>query len=371
VKEFPHKRLLVFIVLFLFVLPAEAQIDVFLHPKKFYKKFFPNLKIKRVPVDSTYIKSYPNFLSVGTHVISPAIVLNVSPRESKYLDHASTFRTNISDILGFSGSYRYLNVGFAVLLKSRTKKDDDYASSFYRTATIKYNSPAYYLQFRYLKLKGLTDVNSNNNFDLSRRFLTRPDMAVKEFQFEGMYNFDWKRYSYLAPLTFSQRQVKSRMGFLLKAGVYYTDFSGTSPIINANQQSYYDSTFRNIKVIRSLTVRFAPGVGGNLIFLRRIYFSAMAFTSYDLYFYRYLKTTDERKSKQQNFVWTIDGKASVGYQSERLYGGLRFEGERRAAALQSVHTTMGFVYVGLEFGYRFNTPRAVRKVYKDTMPPGM
>src|SRR5688500_10491540 len=62
--------------------------NVFLHPDKFYKKFFPKLKGKRdlnTP-DSSYIRSYPNYLSVGMHILSPAIRINIKPRNTSASD---------------------------------------------------------------------------------------------------------------------------------------------------------------------------------------------------------------------------------------------------------------------------------------------
>jgi len=67
----------------------------------------------------------------------------------------------------------------------------------------------------------------------------------------------------------------------------------------------------------------------------------------------------------------LDGKASLGYQSRRLYAGLRYEAESKAGALHSMNFTAIHSYSGIELGYRFDTPPLVKKVYKKTMPPGM
>ena len=346
--------------------------NVLLHPDKFYKKFMPRFRIKRNPPDSSFIKSYPNYLSVAMHVLSPAIRLDIHSRKPgpAVYDPSSKFRTNISDIVGFSASYRFISVGFAFMLKSGMNTHQDYAPSRYRTATIKYNSAAYALQFKYLRIKGFTDVNQSNPMDPNPLYTQRPDMVNKEFQFEGLYNFSWKKYSYIAPLTFSQRQIKSHAGFLLKAGVYYNQLSSNSTIINQRQQPYYDN-FNDVRVIRSLSFKIAPGIGGNLVFLKNVYLSIAAFTSFDLYYYRYLKLPDEKADRKQAFMFVLDGKASLGYQSRRLYAGLRFEAERRAGVLQSMEMNTIYSYTGIELGYRFDTPRLIKKVYKKTMPPGM
>uniref|UniRef100_UPI002FDCF15A DUF4421 domain-containing protein n=1 Tax=Ohtaekwangia sp. TaxID=2066019 RepID=UPI002FDCF15A len=334
---------------------------------------FPNLRIKQSVPDSLYIKTYPNYLSVGAHVLSPSIRTDINSRKSLVngFDPAMKLRTNIADIAGLSVSYRFISAGFAFLLKSGMNMHDDYAKSKYRTATIKYSSEALMLQFKYIRIKGFTDINTNNHPEGNPPYTLRDDLTSKEFQFEALYNFDWKRYSYIAPLTFSQRQVKSRAGFLLKTGIYYHQLYSDSSLMNAWQRPYYPDLAK-AKVLRSLTLRIAPGAGGNLVFNRCLYFSFATFVSYDLYLYKYLDHPDDKVSGRQAFVFTVDGKFGFGYQSRRLYAGIRYEVENRIAALHDdVSLNAFYGYTGIEIGYRFDAPGVLRKVYRKTMPPGM
>ena len=350
----------------------EKEENVFLHPDKFYRKFFPHLRIRRNPPDSQYIRLYQNFLSVGVHVLSPVIRIGIDSKKSipPGIDPSLKLRTNISDIVGFSVGYRFVSAGFAYLLKSGLNTHNDYAASHYRTATIKYSGSAFSFQFKYVRIKGFTDVNTFNRIDLYQKYRQRPDMLSKDFQFEGIYNLSWKKYSYIAPLTFAQRQIKSHAGFLLKAGIYYNQLSGDSALIGHKQQIYYDD-FNGVKIIRSLSLRLAPGVGGNLVFYKQFYMSLAAFTSFDFYNYKYLKAADEKVHARQTAVFLLDGKASLGYQSRRLFMGLRYEAERRIGSLHHIQTNTIYSYTGIELGYRFNAPHIIKKIYKKTMPPGM
>jgi hypothetical protein len=356
-------------ILLLVPTTAAAQENVLLHPDKFYKKFFPHLHIKRAPLDTSYIKTYPNALSVGVHVLSPSVRLNLSPRASE-VPAASNFRTSLGDIVGLSASYRFVAAGFAFLLKSGLQKNDAYTPSAYRTATIKFLGSAYSFQFKYIRIKGFTDVGAiNRGIDGAYRF--RPDLLSKEFQFEGMYNFNWEKYSYAAPITFSQRQVRTQVGLLLKAGAFYNQLSGDSALITRTQQPYYDATFAHVTTLRRVMVEAGPGVGGNIIFRRRFFVSFVVFSSVNLYVYKYLETTQQKASARQAFVFHPEGRASIGYQSRRLYGGLRYEYDWSNAALQSIMLATASRYIGFDFGYRFTAPAAMKKFYRKTMPPGM
>ena len=326
--------------------------NVLLHPDKFYRKFFPHLSIKRNPPDSLFIKSYPSFLSVGFHGLSPSMHVDIISRSPKTdgFDPTSKFRSNITDVAGFSGTYRFVSFGISFLSKS-IYPHTDYSPSQYRTATVKYNGAADAFQFKYMRIKGFTDINQPNPLSRNPMYTQRPDVLNKEFQFEVIHNFNWKKYSYLAPITFSQRQLKSHGGFLLKAGVYYNQLSGDSTLIRQPQNQYYED-FNNVQTIRSWSIRVAPGLGGTLVFFEKIYFSVCAFASYNLYFYKYLKFPDEKVPGRQTFIFEWDGKVSMGYQSRRFFAGFHYEPGRRAGVLHSLEIISNYSFTGIDLGYR-------------------
>ena len=152
--------------------------------------------------------------------------------------------------------------------------------------------------------------------------------------------------------------------------MYYNQLSSDSTLVDARKAQFYGD-FKDVKGIKTLSIRIAPGLGSNFVFFKRYYSSLVAFPSYDLYFYKYLRDSDEKVKGRQTFVFVMEGKASLGYHSERIYGGLRIEAEKRNASLHDIAMNSMYTYLGVEFGYRFNTPRVVKKVYRETMPPGM
>ena len=360
-----------FVLLFIFRVIGQDE-NVFLHPDKFYKKFLPHFKIKRSPVDIAYIKSYPNYLSFTTRLLLPKIYFDLNPIGSNGVGEnaSSKFRTNVNTIVGFAGSYRFVTAGFAIGIKSNAGNTSGYVHTKYRTATIKYNTSKYMLQFKFMKLKGLTDINESNNQDSTKRYVTRDDITMKEFHFEGIYNFSWKKYSYIAPLDFMERQVKSRVGFMVKAGIYNTQLFSDSNLLSMRQRLYFED-FNSINRMNSYAIKLAPGLGINLVFLRRFYLSTAVFTPFNLYFNRLFIFYEDLVRKESSLQLTLDGMASIGYQSKRFYAGLRYQAESKRAVLKFISMTSVYSYIGLDVGYRFNTPKIVKKVYKKTMPPGL
>lgn len=43
----------------------------------------------------------------------------------------------------------------------------------------------------------------------------------------------------------------------------------------------------------------------------------------------------------------------------------------KSVKLNTVEMNTLFSYFGFDISYRFNTPQLVKKVYKETMPPGL
>ncbi len=346
-------------------------LKVFLHPKKFYKKFFPNLKIKKPDIDSNYIKTYPEYLTIGAHFILPDIYVDLQSKSSisGASDATSNWRTNIGNIMAFSASYRFITAGFAVVLSSNRKDKDAYAASFYRTATIKYNGEAFCFQFKYIRTRGFTDVNQANS-DSSSLYTKREDILVKEYQFEALYNLSWKKYSYYAPIDYTHRQLKTRIGFMIKAGAYYNALSADSNLLTVKQRAFFED-FNDIRIIRTTSFKLAPGVGLNVIFLKRFYAALAVFTPYNLYVYNYFTKDENLVHKGVSIAYVIDANACIGYQSERLYAGLRYQFDSKNVAFHQVDMVSLFSYFGIDFGYRFKAPKLVKKIYKATMPPGM
>ncbi len=215
----------------------------------------------------------------------------------------------------------------------------------------------------------MTDVNELNRLDTTQSYTPREDITMKEFHFEGIYNFSWKKYSYIAPIDFTQRQVKSRIGFLLKAGIYNNQIFSDTNLLSMRQRKYFEE-FDNITRMNGYSVKLAPGIGGNLVLIRRLYLSASVFVPYNLYFNR-LFTDRHLERKEASIQLVLDGTVSIGYQSKRLYAGLRYQVDSKGTKLKYISSTTVYSYAGLDIGYRFNTPKIVKRVYKKTMPPGM
>ncbi len=326
-------------------------------------------KKRRFAPDSTYIQSYPQYLTMGMFTIAPSVSMKLETQDPKAEGQnlVSDYRANISNILGFTVGYRGINVAVGFNVPSDNQRNKDLVPSKYNTFSVRLKNPVYYLFFRYSKLQGLTDMNEQNNLDTLSRYLSRGDIRLREYVFEGIYNFSWKKYSYTAPLTFLQRQLKSRVGILAKTGISYNELSADSGLVTSRQSPFFDQ-LNDVSRISGVSIKLAPGFGGNLVFFHRIYLSAALFVAYDLYLYDYTKFSDGSTKSGASFIVVLDGRASLGYQSKRFYIGLRYEVDRRGVKFSKAQLTNEYSYVGLELGYRFKAPGFMNKAYDKIVP---
>ncbi len=346
----------------------EKKENVFLHPDKFYQKYLPNLRIKYKPADSNYIKAYPkSYMIVSLHVLAPKIYVDMVPVQASFA--ASKFRTNTNTITGLSFSYRHITAGFALSLLPPIGDPPDHARSYYRTATIKYKSPIYILTFRFMKIKGVTDVNAFNSPDPLKGSTPRTDVNIKEYEFEGIYNFNWKRYSYLSTIDYTESQIRSHAGFLLKVGIYNQQIYSDTNLLSMQQRTYFEDLTDMTKMI-SYYVKVSPGVGGKLV-VKHFYISLSVFSPVGLYTNRLYASDEQRIKAETSLLWTLDGSVNIGYQSDRFYAAARCDLDSRTTGLHNMDLTSVYNYIGIDIGYRFKAPQFIKKFYRKTMPPGM
>ncbi len=191
-------------------------------------------------------------------------------------------------------------------------------------------------------------------------------MAIKSYSATGLWNFSWRKYSFAAPITYCDRQVKTRCGFMLKADASYLQLSSDSSFISPEQKIAFPD-FGNVKTVDAIVYKTGPGFGMNLIFFKRMYFSLNLFVMHNNLIYRYTDETNKQTIWRYDSNYFLDGGTGLGYSSKHFYVGLRANGENNVVRLQGakIQTTFGSVYFDL--GFRLNAPGILRKGWEKTM----
>jgi hypothetical protein len=325
-------------------------------------------KKNKAKEDSNFIQSYKQYLTIGAFSASPVSEIQLSSYK-QFAAKTSDFKANLSNTLGFTIGYRsiYLAVGFKTPtdLSSVAK----YGKSSYNSFALRVQNPRYLLSFDYRDIQGYYNTNPISTTDpvtkvKTESYIQRGDIQSQQYVISGIFNLNWKKYSYLASLIHTERQIKSKVGFLLKTSVSYNSLGSDSTLVqNINAKT---KVIHDISSLNFMSYKVGPGLGMNLVLFKRIYFSSMLFYSFDVVSFQGFDSSGKQLTSNTSVTGFAEGRAALGYQSKRFYIGMKFIGDQVTFHTTENRISTHFATVTLDIGYRFNAPGFLKKGYDAT-----
>lgn len=325
-------------------------------------------KKPKKPVDSNYIHSYREYLTVGVFTATPINTLTFTPTTITDTNNVYTtsLQSNISNSLGFTLAFRsiYFALGFRIPLDPESKSSK--GQTYFNNLGLRFNNPRFLLSIDSRKIKGYYyDLNSYKTVDDKTVYQTNETLSQSQFSIRGVYNFNWRKYSLLAPVNYTQRQVKTKIGFLLNVGFSKNKLSSDTTLVDITTASVYKS-FNNAYQLNYTSLKVGPGIGLNFVLRKRIYLSLMMFLSVDNIFYSIHSNNQLIEDKYTKNMYT-EGRASLGYQSKRFYVALKYVGDKIEFKSSDMKYENNLGIVTLDFGYRFKAPGILKKAYNATL----
>ncbi len=319
--------------------------------------------------DSLYIKDYSEQFMFGVYTSAPTLQERITTTDSKLGKYNSDFKGNLTSTFGFNVGYKVLGFSYGFKLPVNPNSIDSLGKSSYAVLGLKIRKKALTLSLDYRRYQGFYDAsttNFNKSLPDSTPFNIRPDMAVKSYSATGIWNFSWKRYSFSAPITYCDRQVKTRFGFLLKTDLSYLRLSSDSSFISSSQRVAF-ADFGNVKAIDAIVFKTGPGIGMNLVFFKRMYFSLNLFVMHNNVLYRYTDDANKMSVWRYNSNYFLEGGAGLGYSSKHFYVGLRAGGENNVVSVKGARIQTTFGTVCLDLGFRMKAPKILSKTWEKTL----
>ncbi|MFN8415915.1 MAG: DUF4421 family protein [Cytophagaceae bacterium] len=324
-------------------------------------------KKPKPPVDSNFIHSYREYLTIGIFTASPINTMYFSPRRGDSLDkYTTTLTANISNSIGFTAAFRsiYVAVGFRTPLDPESKESK--GNTISNSLGIRFNNPKFLISADYRKIKGyFNELEYHKTPDDKTIYAINGGLEQKLYSIRGIYNFNWKKYSLLAPLNYTQRQIKSKVGLLFNAGIFRNSIQSDTTLSQSSSHAQY-ITFENAYKLNYTSIKLGPGAGFNIVAIKRFYLSFMMFLSIDNVFYS-IYSNDNLLEKKYTMSMYFDGRASLGYQSKRFYLAFKYIGDRIVFFTNDMKYENSLGIVTLDFGYRFNAPGFIKKGYDATL----
>lgn len=325
--------------------------------------------IKNRRADTLYIRQYPEFLTLGIFTATPYMTIGMSPLEDSLSKFASAFEGNYSAALGFSFGYRALGFSYGVRLPLDPLEEDQMGKSSFKIFNVKIKKLPFIINLTYRRYNGFYDANTkeyDSTASADKPYSIRPDLTFRTYSGSSIINLSWRRYSYSAPINYSDRQIKTRFGFLMKGAVSYLQLFSDTSFISYYQSPYFPD-FYKVKSIDAVVFKYGPGIGMNLVFFKRMYLSINLFLMGNNLIYRYTEEDDHLTSWKYNVNYFLEGALGLGYNSKRFYMGFRIGGDNNVMRIQGAEIQTNFGSASLDMGFRFNTPGFFRKAWNRTL----
>ena len=321
-------------------------------------------KKKPLAADTNYITSYPDLLTIGLYTASPIMQLTIKPVEKNYNNYRSEYRGNFSDQLGITLAYKKVSLQFGIKTPFGPGRANDLNKTRTLGIIVRVRKPNYLLEAQYRTYRGYYDNNSPSYIPEADTLAVRPDIQFNNVGVNGIYNFSWKKYSYNAPLTFNDRQLKSRIGLVAKAGINYMSISSSDSTLLSSVQARGFSAFDDVRAVNALLLKAGPGLGVNIVFLKRFYLALNGFLMGNLIGYTYDVKDKDRSPWGINTNVYTETALGFGYNSKRLFAGASFNGDINIMRIRGASIRTNFATIFITAGYRFDAPGFLKRGYK-------
>lgn len=320
-------------------------------------------KVKPRP-DTNYIKSYKNYLTLGTFIAAPFNMLTITPKDSAI--KPTNYSTNLSSVIGFTGSYKSVSASIGFKIPSEPSDETMYGTTKYRSFSIGTQRTKFAIRLDYRKISGFYNEDSLIITPNSpSTYYKRSDVNTKQYMISGLYNFSWKKYSYQSSFLFTEHQLKTRVGFIMKSSISFNRLQSDSSLINNTNKTATNAD--RIQQLNYTSFLLGPGMGLNVVIAKRVYLSLMIFYSLDFVTYSFINNNNSTNTRNNSFTSFYEGRAALGYHSKRFYAGIKVVGDKIAVQTEDYKVENTFGVITLDIGYRFNAPGILKKVYSKTL----
>jgi hypothetical protein len=324
----------------------------------FITGFSVNVSAQKDTLDRFYggrLKSYRDHLNIRLNANSRVDGFSVesNPRPVEIVPNTEV-RTELSV------NYRFISVSAGVSPRFFNSNRDDLLKGTTRSKRVNINVNMDHLmqQFSYTRTKGYYLQNTADylpNWNKDSAYIQFPNLQYSGFY--GSTGWKWNKYfSFNAITTQTEEQTCNTGTFLpsLSYHIYFLDDKTPLTTSNSSQRS------GNVELLLNAGYYFTWSMGSGL------YASLGASSGAGIISTRLTtrRFDAEWVTQRKNFIWRIEGLCSLGYSSDRYFGGaqLFLNGQRYAQTGSSNVTRSNTLSWQLYGGIRLHAPRKLRKL---------
>ncbi len=221
--------------------------------------------------DTNYVKTYSKVLTIGLPVSSKSFRIGFADKKTgSILNYypAVTYSPGLfinTSLFGF-----FITPSFIGIHQNSTKRGTSdyndyqfniYAKRFFYDISLRLYSGFY-----------LNNTKAYQQYESLENFYQRPDLVSLSGSFNIFYVFNNKKFSFRAPFSFTQAQIKSAGSFII--GTYLSDFAFTadSSVIGSQLTTSFES-FPSLKSGNSFSTGLSFGYAYTYVLKKKFYIS--------------------------------------------------------------------------------------------------
>jgi len=314
-------------------------------------------------VRAYYIKHFPDYFFL--YPVLKQRSLNFELQKEGGNKNSVTFKPNNSYSLGL-GMYLFeVGCELTMAIPIDEKSKEIFGETNARDIQLNMLGKKWGLDAFYQRYHGFYVRDSEVKVPDNIPYPQRPDIKSRNFGVTGLYVFNSQRFSFRAAYNFAERQVFSKGSFVLAATLSSFRLDADSAIINQSQKLLFGESvaFTNL---RYATFSIAPGYTYSIVFNNFFLNGTLLVGPAQNWIKYQIEGGGAHNETPINSF--IGARLSLGYNGERIFGGISFLSQGNNVKFQDVTFSNNNGTFKILMGYRFGEFGILKRRFWDMIP---
>lgn len=313
---------------------------------------------------SKYIQQFPDKFFVWPLIKQRELNFDISNR----FDNSQELKYRPNNLYSVGVGFNLFELSFelSMAIPLDEKNRSTYGPSDIRDLQLSFVGKQWAADIYSQRYKGFYVENRNQGSSSPNAIIKRSDILLTNTGGKFIYAFNRKKYSIRAAFNYSERQLKSAGSFILAGSINGAHLQADSSVLRQiySPDAYSVSSFRKLQYA---SIGLAPGYAQSFIY-KDFFLNAAISLGPAHYWIKYAAEGDVDYDFSINTY--ADLRFAVGYNSDRIFGGLSYVLQSRNIKFEDIEFTNGSSVVKFLIGYRFREFGILKKRAIDFVPTG-
>lgn len=314
--------------------------------------------------DSTknqFIKSYPDHFFIWPVIKQRSLSFDLKERSGK--GPSLIYKPNTSAQLGL-GVYLF-EIGFelAFSVPLTDKSITQFGRSHARDLQANILGKRWGMDVFHQNYSGFYRSNEQNTS--TKIYPQRPDIEVRNLGLNGIYVFNHQKFSLRSAYNFSERQLRSHGSWTMTGTINTFQLNADSSVMTKSFERL-TSLRSSFSTLRYTTFSLAPGYSHTVIY-KHLFLNVSLSVGPAHHWINY-RSGDDKVHDDITVNSFADVRASLGYNSNHVFGGITFVNQSRNIRFEQILFTNASNTFRIVLGYRFEERGILKKRAKDYLP---